>query len=128
MNRKSSKQNVKIKLKRCKPDRRVLLTTEKIIRKHLVPADFYIEIGKPRYLGIVSLQKKQLSSARFLPKTKKKYRYIKVRSKLPNIEVQFSPLKTEIRVQTVYSTGEKLKKTNEIINDLVGLINSLARN
>jgi hypothetical protein len=119
MNKKRvNEDNARLVLGRVLIRREHIKVIEKIIKKRLRSSDFYIEVGRPKYFGVIGYPRYTENHARYLSKDLHKYRYLRIRTKLPNLKIEFSPLKTVITAQRVYSKGKKLSKVDETVEEI----------
>ena len=77
MNKKRvNEDNARLVLGRVLIRREHIKVIEKIIKKRLRSSDFYIEVGRPKYFGVIGYPRYTENHARYLSKDLHKYRYL----------------------------------------------------
>lgn len=131
-NKNRSKSYSKKKFGRYQLTRRDILVIEKILRiyadayekKHLLlagenpfPADGRRNMPRKYADMHVTIGEMDADSIKFIPKSIKFTRYLKVQCS-QGIIVSFTPLATEIAAQTNYATGNELKIMKEVVSKI----------
>lgn len=121
------KNNSRFVLGRVPARRENIKILEKIIKKRLNPSDFYVEVGRPKFFGVTGYPMYTEDHARYLPVSLEKYRYLCVRSKLPNIKIEFTPFKTVISAQRIYANDIITSVIDSAVQELVVYLGGLQK-
>ncbi len=97
------------------------MNIEKIIAKHLQPEDMYLEVERPKYVGVVAYTGNQYKTIKQVPKSLKRLRYLRIKAGLVRLEVK--PLGLSISANRIYNKG-KLQKIDKTVLELENYIRS----
>lgn len=100
-----------------------LKNLQKIILKRIKPADSFINVGKPR--GMFSYVDHNYDKVSLIPSRARPIRYLEIKTKVPNVSIEFTPLHTKLLVTLAYSKGDQLNALNEIGREVEEYFTSL---
>lgn len=109
MNVKKNKRNARVKVWAWNITYKDVRNMEKIIKKHLVPLDQYVIVGR---------SDKTHSFITHTKNKKKYYRKLHIRTKVPNMDVYIGWFSVKIFGHRVVNKGESLARVDKTVSEL----------